>query len=367
MPDFIKQIYWTICYYSFLLMFMTGTILLNLLSLLIIPFIAETKARCILRKAVYHLFSLYLCMMEASGALVTNRDLLKRLDEARGGLLIIANHPSLLDAPIIFSRIHGLMCVFKSSLNKSLGISRTARAIGYLSNDGGLDMIRDLSTALAAGEKVLLFPEGTRTTSDTIDPFNPGYALAAIRAQVPVQILKVHSDSPILSKKQSKFSTTRFPCTFLIEIGPTIEPGEFKTVKSLNAFVAEWYRTASGATAATAIRFLPVARSCSGDEDTITTTFLVPADPFYCRGHMPGHPIVPAYAQMAWVREIVNAAYPAVSQGLNYFRWKFLQPIVPGDRITIRINFKNGKNQVVIMCQDQRVTHGLLEMERTGA
>ena len=348
-------------------MFMTGTILMNLLSLLFTPFMKKPTARYFLRRAFTAMFDLYMRIMEASGALINNRDVLKRVEAAKGGLLIIANHPSMFDAPILFSRIRGLVCVFKSSLNRSLGIARTARLIGHLSNDGGIDMIRELSITLKRGEKVLLFPEGTRTTTDVVDSFNPGYALAAIRAQVPVQLLRIHSDTPILSKKQSFLRATRFPCKFRLDMGPVIEPGDFKTVKAFNEFVESWYRNNLRPDEPVPVRHLPVIKDCSESSDTYTCTFAVPGDPFYCRDHMPGNPIVPAYAQMAWARELMNELQPESGDHIEYFRWKFLDPILPGDRITIDIDRSSARNKVVISRDGQRVTQGLLSLQGENA
>ena len=72
MSEFIKQIYWTISYYCYLLMFMVGTMVVNFLSLLLILFLDEDKARSALRAIVYNMFDLYLTVMEASTTLVTN-------------------------------------------------------------------------------------------------------------------------------------------------------------------------------------------------------------------------------------------------------------------------------------------------------
>jgi 1-acyl-sn-glycerol-3-phosphate acyltransferase len=364
MPEFIKQIYWTISYYCYLLLFMVGTMLVNFLSLLLILFLDKDKARSALRAIVYTMFDLYLTVMEASTTLVTNRDILKRIDATEGGLLIISNHPCMFDAPIVFSRIRGLVCVFKSSLNNVLWISRTARAIGYLSNDGGIDLIRNLSDALSKGEKVLLFPEGTRTYDEPVNPFNPGYALVAIRAQVPVQLIKVYSYTSILSKKQSFLKGTKFPCIFRVEIGPVVEPGQFRTVNQFNHFVESWYQENIQPEKVSPSPYLPVIKERSEDADTISVSFILPSDPFYCRGHMPGNPIVPAYAQMAWVREIATESDDFPDEGIQYFRWKFLKPVFPGEKITIKITRQAKRNQVVILKDDERVTQGLYSLTK---
>ncbi len=358
MIEFVKQVFWSICYYSFLVLFILGTMVFNLFAFIAMPLLSEQRLRSILRRFAYQLFNFYLNLMEASGALITNRNILRNIDAAKGGLLIVANHPSIVDAPIVFSRIHGLLCVFKSSLNKSLWISRTAKLVGHLSNDGGLDLMKDLSTALERGEKVLLFPEGTRTVSDGVDAFNPGYALAALRSKVPVQLIRIHSDTPILSKKQSKLRTTRFPCTFLIELGPTIEPGRHNQVRTLNHEVETWYQSNLERKCPAAVRYLPALDDSLSGTDAYSCTFTVPKDPFYCRGHMPGDPIVPGYVQMIWLRELVQSLTGNPDLRLKHFRWKFLKPVLPQDTLSVRFGLADKRNKVVITKSDEPVTQG---------
>lgn len=366
MTDSIKQVFWASCYYGFLLLFVVGTMIINLLALVAMPLVGKHSARSILRWVSYQLLNFYLVLMETSGALVTNRDILRKIDSASGGLLIISNHPSMVDAPIIFSRIRGLLCVFKSSLSRSLWIGRTTRMIGHLSNDGGLDLIRDLSDALKKGEKVLLFPEGTRTVSDGVDKFNPGYALAALRSKVPVQIIKIHSDTPILSKKQSKLSTTRFPCTFLMEIGPVIQPGRHNKVRTLNREVESWFQAGIGNKVPGTIRFLPCIENRVDSGDASTFTFMVPQDPFYCHGHMPRNPIVPGYIQMIWLRELLQVMRDSPELQLNHLRWKFLKPILPGDTLTMTISFSARSNKVAIRNSGELATQGLFVIAGKG-
>jgi 1-acyl-sn-glycerol-3-phosphate acyltransferase len=64
-----------------------------------------------------------------------------------------------------------------------------------------VELIRNSVERLAAGQSLLIFPEGTRTASGTsLNPFKPGFALIARRAGCPVQLIRVRS-SPLLARK----------------------------------------------------------------------------------------------------------------------------------------------------------------------
>ena len=72
---------------------------------------------------------------------------------------------------------------------------------------------------------------------------------------------------------------------------------------------------------------------------------------------MPGNPLVPAYAQMAWIREILRDHDTPAEE---YFRWKFLKPILPGDAVEISIAPQARKRDICIFKESQRATQGKL-------
>jgi len=300
--------------------------------------------------------------MCGSGALRTNDHVLRQLQAGPGGRIIIANHPSIVDAPIILSRVPGLVCVFKSSLKRSFTMGRTARTLGYLSNEEGIVMIKEMAQLLKEGDQVLFFPEGTRTAKgEILNSLNAGYALAAMRAGVPVQLVCIRAESPILTKRQHFLKAGRFPVVFQFEIGPSIEPGTFNTVRQYNDFVEQWFRENLSSSLPSKRTFLP-ASTLPSESEPGRLRFTVPADPFYCRGHMPGHPLVPAYAQMSWVHELLDLEAGSPVRALQYFRWKFLKPVLPGDAVEIVITGESIRREVVIIRNGERATQGRISI-----
>lgn len=354
----VTQTIRTLGYYCFLLLFLTGIWILNLLALLVTPIKNHPATKRLLSKTLFRLTQFYLSLQETSGSLITNRGILRELNTSGQGRLIIANHPSMLDAPLFLSVIPELLCVFKSTLKQGLLLPHTARILGFLSNDEGMEMLRDMITSLRNGKQFLLFPEGTRTGNPPLNDFNKSYALVALKAGVPLHLVCIHTKSPILSKHQHFLKPACFPVIFNLEIGAVIEPGEFRTVRELDDFVESWYRNALAQPSPASRSFLPHGVRLEKVDTGLRARFQIPRDPFYCRGHMPGNPIVPGFVQMAWAREILLNSPIRDTGAVQNRRWKFLQPLLPGELVNVVISGDSQNYRVVISRDGSPVSRG---------
>lgn len=153
---------------------------------------------------------------------------IQALDALRGdGPLVIApNHPCLLDALLITSRLSTIACVMKADIVDNFFLGASARLAGYIRNDAQLRMIRQAVTELNSGSHLLLFPEGTRTTRWPINALTPTPALIASRAQVPIQTVFIETDSAYLSKGWPLLRRPTLPITCRIRIGRRFAPSE---------------------------------------------------------------------------------------------------------------------------------------------
>ena len=109
----------------------------------------------------------------------------------RGGVLIVANHQSLLDPPIVGVNVHGhFHPMARSTLFDIplLGILIANLNSIPVRQHGGQDRgaIQTCIERLQRGGVVAVFPEGARTPDGEIHPFASGAALIARRAGVPV-------------------------------------------------------------------------------------------------------------------------------------------------------------------------------------
>lgn len=104
------------------------------------------------------------------------------------GCLLVANHPSYLDAVVLMAHLPHVNCVMKASLLKHPLFSPFTRLGGYIASGNGEPekLIEACRQAHARGEPVLIFPEGTRTTPGQPLRFRRGAAQIALRAGLRV-------------------------------------------------------------------------------------------------------------------------------------------------------------------------------------
>ena len=168
-------------------------------------------------------FRVYLWILQSCGALkldVAGLDALR--DE--GPLIIAPNHPSLLDALLVISRLPNVVCVMKNDLFSSWVFGGGARFAGHIGNDSVTAMVRESVDALRAGNTLLLFPEGPRTVRDPVNRLTDAVGLIAHRANVPVQTVLIEADSKFLGKGWSLRKIPALPARFRVRLGKRYAP-----------------------------------------------------------------------------------------------------------------------------------------------
>ncbi len=148
------------------------------------------------------------------------------LDALRGApsLIIAPNHPCLLDAVMVISRLPNVACVLKAELMNNIFLGAGARLARYIRNEPVRRMIRLAIRDFDCGSHLLLFPEGTRTTSCPINPLKGSISLIALRAQVPVQTVLIETDSKFLGKGWSLFRKPAMPIHYRVRLGLRFDP-----------------------------------------------------------------------------------------------------------------------------------------------
>lgn len=107
------------------------------------------------------------------------------------GVLVIANHPTLIDALCLMSLMPQADCVVKASHYQNPFLGGPAKGAGYIPNLDGPRLVADCVERLRRGRSLIVFPEGTRSPADGLGPFARGAAYVALKAgsdPVPVTI-----------------------------------------------------------------------------------------------------------------------------------------------------------------------------------
>ncbi len=168
-------------------------------------------------------FRLFAWTLSASGAYKLD---LRELEALRGGppVVLVPNHPSLIDAPLILTRHPNIVCVMKKELLRNVFLGAGSRLARYIPSGQPRQMIKDCVEELGRGGVVLLFPEGTRTTRVPLNPLTGSAGVIAKNAQVPVQMLIIETDSPYLSKGWTLFRVPSLPITYRVRLGKRFDP-----------------------------------------------------------------------------------------------------------------------------------------------
>jgi 1-acyl-sn-glycerol-3-phosphate acyltransferase len=158
------------------------------------------------------------------------------------GSIVVANHPSILDALCFFWKMPGIGCVVGSNPWGNPLLSRPAQVLDFVPRDPALRMFKECRRRLRQGENILLFPEGTRTTLGPLNPFLEGPALMAVKSGAPIRTVFIECNSLFLGKGYSFFQRLREPVVFRFSPGEifTAAPGE--SARQLARRLEDYYR-----------------------------------------------------------------------------------------------------------------------------
>jgi 1-acyl-sn-glycerol-3-phosphate acyltransferase len=181
--------------------------------------------RALGRRLVASSFRTYLQLLSHMGAC---RFDLSELDALRGEapVIVAPNHPSLLDALMILSRLPDACCIMKAELVNNVFFGVGARLVGYISNKPLRTMVQLSVDDLNRGCHLLLFPEGTRTDRPLVGNIQGTTGLISKRASIPVQTVFIETDSAFLGKGWSLLWAPKMPITYRIRLGKRFDPPE---------------------------------------------------------------------------------------------------------------------------------------------
>jgi 1-acyl-sn-glycerol-3-phosphate acyltransferase len=175
----------------------------------------------------------FLAVLRASGLVRID---LAALDQLRGerSIIIAPNHPCMLDAVFVISRLPQTACIMKAEIWDSFFLGGGARLSGYIRNDAPINLVRQSVDELHAGHQLLVFPEGTRTREPPINAFRGGFALMAKKSGAEVQTVFIETNSAFLCKGWPLLKKPDFPLLYRARLGV-----RFTAESDVKAFVSK--------------------------------------------------------------------------------------------------------------------------------
>ena len=146
----------------------------------------------------------------------------------RSGLLILANHPTLIDIVFLMAFVKRADCIVKSRLWRNPFTHSTVRAAAYVRNDDhGVQLIQDCVAAIRRGGNLIIFPEGTRTPSKGSIVLKRGAANIAVRGLCNITPVLIRCAPPMLAKGESWWRLPYHPSQFTIAVKEDIDVQPF--------------------------------------------------------------------------------------------------------------------------------------------
>lgn len=160
----------------------------------------------------------------------------EKLRHQTGGYVVAPNHPSMWDVVFLLSKLDPMTCVFKASLIFNPMFSGGAMLAGLIPNTPPLRMVKRAVDVLESGERVLFFPEGTRTRKHEglLNPLQGSMGLIAKYSQVPVWPVLVQTDTDYLSKGWPVWRLPRKKTHIRMRVGDPIYCGADESVNDFN-------------------------------------------------------------------------------------------------------------------------------------
>jgi 1-acyl-sn-glycerol-3-phosphate acyltransferase len=164
--------------------------------------------------------------------------------------IYLSNHQSLYDIPVLLATAPGNMrMVAKKSLFRIPIFGWAMQAGGFVSVDRedksrARDTFSAAESQLDHGISLLLFPEGTRSQTDALLPFQRGGFLLALKQGLPIIPVGVQGTRPI----QRRGSRIIHPGTATVFYGEPIDPAAYgvRRKRELIAEVRQRIATLSG-------------------------------------------------------------------------------------------------------------------------
>lgn len=176
------------------------------------------------------------CILELSNIRVTVKGL-SNLKPGRS-YIYMANHMSNADIPVLQAYLPvQFRWLAKAELYKIPIFGYAMKRAGYISIDrsdrkSAIESLNKAVKIIRDGISVIIFPEGTRSRTNNVQPFKKGGFFLAVDSGVPIIPIIIHGTGRIMPKKQMLIK----PGNVTIEISKPIESSDY-TRKTKNDLI----------------------------------------------------------------------------------------------------------------------------------
>lgn len=177
------------------------------------------------QSVIHYSFRWFVALMRGLGVLSYEVRGMEHLQ--RRGLLILANHPSLIDVVFLISFVRHADCIVKAALARNPFTRGPIVAAGFITNSGGFELLDDCLRSLEAGNNLIIFPEGTRTPLQGQVRLQRGAAHVAVKGRIAITPVHIHSSLPMLTKGTPWWKVPQRKPHFIIEVREDIPVDPF--------------------------------------------------------------------------------------------------------------------------------------------
>jgi len=187
----------------------------------------RTLRQALARDIVSVSFWLFCKLMTTVGVISYEVRGIERL--RRRGLLIVANHPSLIDVVMLVSLLRQPDCVVKTAAWRNPFMIGPISLCGFIRNQNGPQLVDDCIASVKRGSNLIIFPEGTRTQMDALltrqtNPLQRGAANIAVRGNLPLTPVVISVSEPMLAKQQPWYRAPERRPHFVLDVQDDLNP-----------------------------------------------------------------------------------------------------------------------------------------------
>lgn len=196
------------------------------LSLIAIPAISvfiqdKINRRRRVRAVIRWCFRGFFRIMHFGGVLSFNAIGLEKCKDDRG-MIVVANHPSLIDVVALMMLLPNVNCIVKKSLFDNFFLKGVVRGAGYIPNDESENILLECKKSLLEGDNIIIFPEGTRTVPGEPIKLKRGAAQIAYRLGAPLRLVHIQVQPDILTKGLAWYKIPAKRALFSVQVGGVI-------------------------------------------------------------------------------------------------------------------------------------------------